>query len=111
MAILLVGVVALSVHKVLASDLSGRGMPQYPSLTSALALAATLTGDLLLIPRFGIVGAALASTLAYTLQTIVLLRIYTRLEHVRWRDVLLLDRDDLRLYRRLIATGRGGARG
>lgn len=105
MAVLLVGVVALSLHKVLASDLSGRGMPQYPSLTSALALLVTLGGDVVLIPRFGIVGAALASTLAYTVQTLVLLRIYTRLEQVRWRDLLVPGRDDLRFYRRLVAPG------
>lgn len=111
MAVLLVGVVALSIHKVLASDLSGRGMPQYPSLTSALALVVTLVGDVLLIPPLGIVGAALASTLAYTTQTIVLLRIYTRLEQVSWRDVLVPRRDDLRLYRRLVTQGWGGGRG
>lgn len=110
MAVLLVGVVALSIHKVLASDLSGRGMPQYPSLTSALALVVTLVGDVLLIPGLGIVGAALASTLAYTVQTIVLLRIYTRLEQVRWRDVLVPRRDDLLFYRRLMVQVRGGER-
>lgn len=110
MAVLLVGVVALSVHKVLASDLSGRGMPQYPSLTSTLALMVTLVGDVLLIPRLGIVGAALASTLAYIVQTIVLLHIYTRLEQVRWRDVLIPCRDDLRFYRRLVVQGWSGGR-
>jgi O-antigen/teichoic acid export membrane protein len=109
MAVLLLGVVALSVHKVLASDLSGRGWPQYPSFTSALALIVTIGGDLLLIPRFGIIGAALASTLAYTIQTLVLLRIYTRVAQVRWQELLIPRRDDLRLYRRLSLPGRGGA--
>lgn len=108
MAVLLVGVVALSVHKVLASDLSGRGWPHYPSFTSTLALIVTVAGDLLLIPRFGIVGAALASTLAYLIQTIVLLRIYTRVAQVGWRDLLILRREDLQLYRRL-ALRRSGA--
>jgi O-antigen/teichoic acid export membrane protein len=89
MAVLLLGVVALGVHKVLASDLSGRGMPQYPSITSAVALVITIVANLLLIPIFGIVGAALASTLAYTTQTLLLIVIYTRQTGSRPRDLLL----------------------
>jgi Na+-driven multidrug efflux pump len=100
MAILLLGVVALSLHKILASDLSGRGLPQYPSITSALALVVTLVADLLLIPRYGIVGAAWASTLAYGVQTIALVVIYRRVTGVAWRDLVVLRRDDLLLYRR-----------
>ncbi|HEX6290515.1 MAG TPA: polysaccharide biosynthesis C-terminal domain-containing protein [Herpetosiphonaceae bacterium] len=102
MAVLLLGVVALSIHKVLASDLSGRGWPHYPSLTSSLALVVTLLADLLLIPRFGILGAALASTLAYITQTIVLLRIYTRVARVPWHELLIPRRSDMQVYRRLV---------
>jgi O-antigen/teichoic acid export membrane protein len=102
MAILLVGVVALSLHKVVAGDLSGRGLPQYPSITSAVALIITIIANLLLIPRLGIVGAALASTLAYATQTVLLLGIYRRISGVGWRDLLLLRRDDLQLYRRFV---------
>lgn len=111
MAVLLVGVVALSIHKVLASDLSGRGLPQYPSFTSTLALIVTLGADLLLIPRFGILGAALASTCAYLTQTIVLLRVYIRLTPVRSRDLLLPQRADLGWYWRWVQQRRVGARG
>jgi O-antigen/teichoic acid export membrane protein len=100
MSILLIGVVALSIHKVLASDLSGRGLPLYPSLTSTLALVVTLVADLLLIPRYGIVGAAWASTLAYTVQTVALVLIYLRVTHAAWRDLFVLRGDDLRIYRR-----------
>ncbi len=109
MAVLLLGVVALSVHKVLASDLSGRGWPHYPSLTSTLALVVTVVGDLLLIPRLGIVGAALASTVAYTVQTIVLLRVYVRVAQVEWHEVVIPRRADLELYRRFVLARRGEA--
>ncbi len=107
MAILLVGVVALGIHKVLASDLSGRGLPHYPSLTSALALVVTVAGNLALIPTYGIVGAAIASSLAYVAQTVVLLRIYSNVANVSWRELLVLRRDDLRLYQRLMPRRAG----
>ncbi len=100
MVVLLGGVVGLGMHKVLASDLSGRGLPQYPSITSALALFVTLAADLVLIPRYGIVGAAWASTLAYTVQTVVLVVIFCRVSDVNWRDLFLLRRDDLHVYQR-----------
>lgn len=100
MAILLLGVVALSLHKILASDLSGRGLPQYPSLTSALALVVTLAADLLLIPRYGIVGAAWASTLAYTVQTVALVGIYRHVTGVAWHDLVVLRREDIDVYKR-----------
>lgn len=110
MAILLSGVVALGVHKVLASDLSGNGLPQYPSLTSTLALFVTIAGAVLLIPRLGIIGAALASTLAYTIQTLALLWLYRRQAAIGWRELLLPQRNDWHDYGRLIARFSGGRR-
>ncbi|WP_161668711.1 polysaccharide biosynthesis C-terminal domain-containing protein [Kallotenue papyrolyticum] len=108
LAVLLVGVVALSIHKVLAGDLSGRGLPQYPSLTSSVALVVTVGLDLLLIPRLGIVGAALASTLAYTTQTVILLWCYRRVSGVSWRALLVPRRADLAFYRRLVRRREAG---
>lgn len=100
MAVLLVGVVALSLHKVLASDLSGRGLPQYPSFSSTVALGITLVADLLLIPRLGILGAALASTLAYTTQTVLLTVIWVR-QGGGWRELVPRRSDAELLLRRL----------
>lgn len=108
LVVLLVGVVALSIHKVLAGDLSGRGLPQYPSLTSSVALVVTVGLDLLLIPRLGIVGAALASTLAYTTQTLLLLWCYRRVSGVPWRALLVPRRTDLAFYRRLVRRREAG---
>jgi O-antigen/teichoic acid export membrane protein len=107
MNVLLIGVVALSLYKVLASDLLGRGLPLYPSLTSILALVITIVGNLLLIPRIGIMGAAWTSTFAYTIQTIMLTLVYHYVTGVRLKDLLVPRREDLGWYRRVIAYGRG----
>lgn len=89
LCILLIGVAALSVHKVISSDLLGRGLPKYPLYTSSLALVVTIVADIVLIPRWGIIGAAWASTLAYTLQTLVLLVLYLRFGQVAWHELLI----------------------
>lgn len=62
---LLPGAVLMSGAKVLANDILGRGYPQYNAITAGIALTVTITLDVLLIPSYGIVGAAVATSLAY----------------------------------------------
>ena len=73
LSILLVAVVPLSVGRVLAADLKGRGRPELVSLAALGAVAATIIFDLVLIPILGLVGAGIASVLTYTVSTIALL--------------------------------------
>ena len=65
--VLLPGVVLLGGSKVLTNEIAGRGYPHYNSLNAALALVVTVVLDLLLIPRYGVLGAALASSIAYAI--------------------------------------------
>lgn len=74
--ILLPGVVLLGIGKVLTNDIAGRGYPQYNSIISGAALVITVTLDLALIPRMGIVGAALAATVAYSLTFVLAVVFY-----------------------------------
>ncbi len=62
---LLPGVVLLGGAKVLTNEIAGRGYPLYNSIASALGLVLTIILDLALIPRYGVIGAAIASSLAY----------------------------------------------
>ncbi len=63
---LLPGVVLLGAAKVLTNEIAGRGYPHYNSITAGVALVLTVTFDLLLIPRWGVLGAAIASSIAYS---------------------------------------------
>ena len=62
---LLPGIVFMGGGKVLANEMAGRGYLQYNSICAGLSLVLTVILDLTLIPRFGAVGAAAASSLAY----------------------------------------------
>lgn len=66
MLVLLPGVVLLGGAKVLTNEIAGRGYPHYNSVNAFLALVLTVVLDLILIPRYSVLGAALASTIAYT---------------------------------------------
>jgi O-antigen/teichoic acid export membrane protein len=52
-------------------------------------LVVNLTGNLLLIPAFGIVGAALATTTAYISNLMIRLILQKRLSGIIWWQVLI----------------------
>lgn len=76
--VLLVATVPLSAGRVLAADLKGRGRPGLVSWAALATVVATIVLDVTLIPTFGIIGAAVASLLAYGLGTLALLAAYRR---------------------------------
>ena len=77
--VLLPGVVALSVAKVMTSYLSGRGRPGLVTLGTVVALILNVVLNIILIPAYGIVGASLSSLVSYSLQAVIALVFASRL--------------------------------
>jgi O-antigen/teichoic acid export membrane protein len=71
--ILAASMLPLAIGRVLAADLKGRGRAGLVSLAMLTAVAVTVVGDLLLIPRVGIAGAAITSLAAYATSAALLL--------------------------------------
>jgi len=101
--ILLPSIVAFSLVKILASDLAGRGKPEINTLASCVSLAVNIPLNLLLIPRFGIAGAAFATTVAYILATLVTIVAFTHISKVAWTDVLWIKADDFKIYSNMVS--------
>jgi len=99
--ILLLGIVAGSVSRVLANDIAGRGRPILNSYISLIALIANVILNIIWIPRYRIAGAAWASTVSYSLTLFARLFLYCRLSGNRWTKILLPQRGDLALYWRI----------
>lgn len=95
---LLPGIVTLSAGRVLANDIAGRGLPELNIYTGVAAVSTNIALNLLWIPRFGIVGAALASTVSYTVSFLLSLFFYCRLSGNPWQVVILPQRGDWALY-------------
>lgn len=110
--ILIPGIVTLSVAKILSSDLSGRDRRIYHTVATAIAFATNIGLCLAWIPRYGIEGAAWASTVAYTLQSVIMLAFFTRLSGCGLAETVVIRREDLALYgglvRKLVRRGDGG---
>jgi O-antigen/teichoic acid export membrane protein len=86
------GIVAL---KLLANALVAQGRPLLSNAAIAVAFAVTIALDIVLIPPYGGVGAAIASLAAYTSGGLVVTIIFARTLELRWRD-LVPGGDDLR---------------
>jgi O-antigen/teichoic acid export membrane protein len=101
---LLPGVAALSICKVLSNELVGRGKPIINAVVAGISLGVNIPLNLLLIPRMGIAGAALASTVSYSVSAVVTLVAFTRVSGNSWFDTLIIKPEDVRLYAGLCAT-------
>jgi len=106
--ILLPGTVVASIFKVLASDLNGRGQPLKTLFPAAAALAFSIAGCAYAIPRFGIMGAATVTSLAYILNASLYVYSFSRSPQVTARSLVLLQARDLDWYRKLLFSGRRG---
>lgn len=82
-------IVAASVEKVIVGDLTGRGTLWVAPVVSLLAFGVSAAGTVLLVPSFGPVGAAVASSAGAVASTIVTLRVYSRLSGQSWRALLI----------------------
>jgi len=100
MLVLLPGIWFLGLGLVIQSDLAGRGRPGLSSGMAALAAGATVILDFALIPPFGVIGAAVASVVAYTCYGVTSLIALTRVSGIGPRELLVPTREDFMVYKR-----------
>lgn len=100
--LLLPGAVLLSVSKVLGSHLSSRGYPQYNSTASSVSLVSSVTLCLLLIPRWGLAGAAAATSISYLANLTVMFYFFRKVSGCSPAEIFLPQKNDIRFYRDLL---------
>lgn len=91
---LLPGIFSLCYASILHLDLVGKGHPGTLSWMAGIAAALNLLLNAVLIPTLGILGAAIASSVAYSVLTLSMLVLYHRLSGVPFgRTLLILPSD------------------
>jgi O-antigen/teichoic acid export membrane protein len=108
---LLPGAVVYTLVMVISPDLAARGRPDLNAWSAGVALVVNVVGNLLLIPAYGIIGAALASTLSYVISGAITMSFYTRLSRTCAWDLVRVSGTDWRILRVFAAKIRGGKRG
>lgn len=94
---LLPGIFTLAIGRVLVAEMSARKKIDFTVWAGIVTVLVNVAGNLILIPRMGISGAALASTISYSLLSAIVTWYYLRETGVRW-TVLLPNRNDLMAY-------------
>jgi O-antigen/teichoic acid export membrane protein len=91
---LLPGLFGLCYASILRLDLLGKNRPGTVSLMMGAGAALNLLLNVILIPAYGIVGAAMASSIAYLAVTLAMLLLYCKLSGVAlWQTLLVLPSD------------------
>ena len=103
---LLPGIFALSLSKVLSADFIGRGKPEVTTLASSVALVLNVLLNLVLIPTYGIIGAAIASSISYSTQTFILSFVFLQVTPYRLKDLFIITKEDIQLYREIYSNYR-----
>ena len=100
--ILLPGIVMISIAKVVVSDLTARGFPRAGMWAGLVAVVSNIAANVFLIPRLGLNGAALSSTISYTLCAVVVVIYFVRVTGVTLGDLVLPTSADVRYLIRTI---------
>lgn len=104
--ILLPGVVAFIVFKVLNADLASRGNPWVAMFVMLPTLLCNIGLGWYMIRQDGAIGAAWASTFSYIFAAIGYLILYSRETKIPLREMLLFRRADLDLLKRALPFGK-----
>lgn len=99
--LILPGIVAFGIGGLLAADLSGRGRPEFAIYSASICLVSNIILNILFIPRFGISGAAIASSIAYWLDTFVIIFAFFRISKKSLSDFLLIKKSDFKDYQNI----------
>jgi O-antigen/teichoic acid export membrane protein len=100
--LLIPGTTVMTLYKVLTRNFSSRDRQEISILAAFSGLLLNGTLDWLLIPRLGIQGAALASTLAYSFAGLLLVWAFLRESGLGWQSLIRLRAEDIERYRELI---------
>ncbi len=89
---LLPGICLFPLFKLLIIDLAARGFPGYGTAASAVALVVNVGANIVLIPLLGGKGAAMATSLSYTLMSAISLFFFMRVTRHSLLDIFIVEK-------------------
>ena len=102
--ILLIGAVAVCGYSILANDLMARGRPMLVSYISGVSLVLNIILNIIWIPKWGIMGAAWATAVSYSVMFIITVFVYGRISGNEIKDIILPQKSDFQYYKNLLLS-------
>ena len=100
--ILLVGILAICGYGILGSDLGARGKPMINTYAIGISVLLNIILNLFWIPKWGINGAALATSVSYTVMFLVTIVVYIKISGNKIKDIILIKKEDFIFYKDLL---------
>jgi stage V sporulation protein B len=91
---LLPGVVALSIGKIMNISIYARGYPNLVSLATGVSVAVLIISDVVLIPVYGVFGAAIGYSLSNLVGAMILIYVFMKLTKAKLAEILVPQRND-----------------
>ena len=101
------GIIMLSISRILSADLAARGYPQKTIMPKLTMLLLNIVLNIVLIPKYGVGGAAMATSITYTISSLIIIFIHKKISSSKFLRFLYLSGDDMRKLRRILKKGEG----
>lgn len=99
---ILPGILVFIIFKVINSQFAGMGKPEIALKIFIPAVFLNVLLNFLLIPRLGAIGAAIASDISYGASAVAILLTYKRLMNISIKKLLMFDKGELEVIKRLL---------
>jgi len=97
--ILLLGTLFISGWVILTNDISARGKPMLTTCIIGFSALVNILLSMALIPKFGIIGAAWATTISYFVMFLLTIVIYSRVSGNKITEIIFPQKRDMEFYR------------
>jgi len=98
------GIVALAVSRVISNDIAARGAPELNMYSSMIVVVINILVNFLLIPIWGLVGAAIATSVAYIVNLIFRIVIYKHLTNCSLKGLFVFRLDNFRFLKTTLSN-------
>jgi len=92
------GIVLGALSRILSNDIAGRGRPEINMYIALITVAVNIIANIVLIPRMGINGAALATTLSYSFNTVLKIIAYSMVSGLKWYKIFFISNTDNEIF-------------
>lgn len=99
--ILLIGTLFISGWRILANDIIARGKPMVNTYITGFSLALNIILNIVLIPLWGITGAAWTTTISYLAMFIITVFVYGKISGNTLKEIIIFQRSDLKFYKNI----------
>ena len=93
------GIVIFPNYKFLTVDFSAKNRLGLSVAASLIGIFVNLAANIYMIPRYGIIGAGISTSLSYTILSIILVVIFKREKNLPLRDLFIPKREEFIGYR------------